>query len=326
MKGEAEVGGLEGVVNGARESVELCEVGGAGDGDFADAAGVGVGAGEDEGAVRAEADDGFQKFVSEGGAASADDLAASAGGVGEWAEEVEEGGESEGVADGGGVFHGGVMCGGEGEADVGGAEAGGFLFRGGVDVDAEGAEDVGGAGAGRDRAVAVLADGNTTGGGDDGGGGGDVEERGVDAAGAAGVDDVVRGVDGDHMAAHDGGCAGEFIDGGFTCREEGEERSGLERVGEAVHDVGEGGFGLGSGERGAVEELLEEMFHRDDYNGRAAKGEDNQIPSVRTQPSLLAVALGRHGLWEGFERRKAVGMCTLPALPEAVGVMCMRFD
>ena len=146
---------------------------------------------------------------------------ALAGGVGERAEDVEEGGEAEGLAEGVDVFHGGVVLGCVGEADVGVLEAGGFLLGGGFDVDTEAAEDVGGAGAGGDGAVAVLADGDAGGGGDDCGGGGDVEVVGADAAGTAGVDDVVGCVDGDGVATHDGGGAGEFVDGGFAGGEEG---------------------------------------------------------------------------------------------------------
>ena len=81
--------------------------------------------------MAAQADQQIEEFIGQDGRAGADDLAAGAGGVGEGAGEVEDGREAQGLADGGDVVHGGVMGGGEGEADIRFFEAVGLLGGGG---------------------------------------------------------------------------------------------------------------------------------------------------------------------------------------------------
>ena len=56
---------------------------------------------------------------------------------------------------------------------------------------------------------------------------------------------------------------------------------GLGGVGGAVHDIGEGGFGLGGGERGAVEELEEEFFHEWDCSGAKNKRVSESVSHAR---------------------------------------------
>ena len=55
---------------------------------------------------------------------------------------------------------------------------------------------------------------------DQGHGGGNIKQRRACAPRAAGVDDILRGVDGDHVAAHDGGGAVEFLDGRLARRQQ----------------------------------------------------------------------------------------------------------
>src|SRR5271154_5058825 len=117
----------------------------------------------------------------------ADDLRGGSGGVGERADEMKDGADAEGAADGHDGLHGRVErgCVEEGEAmfaEVGRAFGGRESYG-----NAERFEDVGGAALRGDAAVAVFGDGGSGGGGDEGSGGGDVEGAGEIGAGAAGV-------------------------------------------------------------------------------------------------------------------------------------------
>ncbi len=112
-------------------------------------------------------------------------------GVEEGADEVEDGAVTlggeifSGLDDG---FEGGVVVGGEEEADACVFEAVAEAIGWEVDADAEGFEDVGAAGFGGDAAVAVFDDDCASGCGEEHGGGGDVEEVEFVAAGSADVE------------------------------------------------------------------------------------------------------------------------------------------
>jgi len=221
--GKAESFGVDGSCADGGAAVgcgdDFGELGGGGGGEFVES----VEAVCDGGAGGAESSERFGDEREEGGVVDADELSLSVGGVGERAEEVEEGREAEAFTGPGGVFHGGVMSNGEAEADGGLAEGAGLSLGVGVEVDAELLEDFGGAASGA-GAVAVLGDEDggaelvasleTDAGGDEGGGGGDVEGFGR-AAGAAGVDEAVAeglvDVDGRDEASHDACGAGEFV-------------------------------------------------------------------------------------------------------------------
>ena len=138
-----------------------------------------------------EANQDMQELIRKCGGACADDLPAGIGGIGQWAQQIENGGESEGLADIGDMPHGRVVAGGVGEANVGFTQAPGFLLRVRFNIDAQHAQDIGRAGARRDRAVAMFGNRDSSGSRDDGDGRGNIEKGGGDAPGAAGVDDDV---------------------------------------------------------------------------------------------------------------------------------------
>src|SRR5260370_4836555 len=153
------------------------------------------------------------------------DRVGGSGGVGEGAEEVEDGADSEGLADGHDGLHGRVQAGGVKEGESMPAQRGGGVDGREAEGDAEGFEHIGGAGLGGDGAVAVLGDhdsgpgGGSGGGGDEGGGGGDVEGAAAVSAGAAGVDEdgLLGGVErgGGGGGAHGVDEAGDL--GGGVC-------------------------------------------------------------------------------------------------------------
>ena len=158
----------------------------------------------------------------------AHDLGAGAGGIGERADDVEDGAHAEGAADRHDGLHGRVQGGGVQEGEAVAAQGGGPGGGGERDGDAEGFEDIGRAAQRGDGAVAVLGDCCPGGGGDQGGGGGDVEGSGVVSTGAAGVNEeralgVVEG-DGDCCGEHGFGESGQ-LGGGL-----GRERSAMPQV------------------------------------------------------------------------------------------------
>ena len=123
------------------------EVSGAADGDFVEAAmGTGGGFGgavNDEGVAGAEDRHGFGYERDGVGGVDAHDLRGGSGGVGEGAEEIEDGADAEGSANGHDGFHRWMQRRRveEGEAML--AEGGGGFDGGETDGDAEGFEDVG---------------------------------------------------------------------------------------------------------------------------------------------------------------------------------------
>src|SRR6266851_402650 len=110
----------------------------------------------------------------------AHDLCGGSGGVGERADEMEDGADAEGAADGHDGLHRGMEAGSVEEGETMFAERGCSFGGREIDGEAEGFEDVGGTALRGDGAVAVFGDGGSGGGSDEGGGGGNVE-------GAAGV-------------------------------------------------------------------------------------------------------------------------------------------
>ena len=118
---------------------------------------------------------------------NADDLSGGSGGVGERADEMEDGADAEGSADWHDGFHCGVERGRKEEGKAMAAECGGALFGRQGDGNSEGFEDVGRATLTGDTPIAVFGDGGSGGCGDEGGGSGDVEGAAGVGSGAAGV-------------------------------------------------------------------------------------------------------------------------------------------
>ena len=111
------------------------------------------------------------------------------------------------------MAQGGVVFRGEQEHRPGLLQDAGELSGVGIDVDAELGQHVGATGAAGEGAIAVLGHRHAGTREDKGDGGRDVEGGGAIAAGAADVDGVSRGLDGDHAGAHGADGAGQFGDG-----------------------------------------------------------------------------------------------------------------
>ena len=274
--GEADVFGGNGVV-GDDAVVDFGVMAGAGDGELVHAnfvwrvtvsgavgdvvylAGFAV---DYEGVTGVEEGHGLSGEGNKVGGVDSHDLSGGSGGIGERADEVEDGADAQGSADRHDGFHGGMECGGveEGEAML--AEGAGSFFGRQGDGDAEGFEDVGGAALAGDATIAVFGDG-------DGGvlcvpggcgyeccGSGDVEGAGGVGSGAAGVDEgEALGCgegDGSGGGAHGVDEAGDFF-GGFAAGGEGGEECGDFEVGGFAAENGLEGFGgFGAGEGFAV--------------------------------------------------------------------------
>lgn len=253
--GDAELlGGDDAMVDGAAKDADHGT--GAGGGDFVQT----IGAVDDITALETEAGEGHGHQFGGAGGGSADELGGGAGGVGEGSEEVEGGPVFEFGAGLGGVLHGGVVVGGEEEADADFADGLAGDFGGEVDAGAEGFEQVGGTAAGGVGAIAVLGDLDAGAGGDEGGEGGDVEGALGVAAGAAGVEDGFTGdavVDLETGFAHGFGKAAEFV-GGFTFEvESGGESGDLGGGGVAGEDSGHGEAGVPGGEGLPVHQTMQ---------------------------------------------------------------------
>jgi hypothetical protein len=262
---EADVLGCEGA-EGDDAVVDLGEVGWSADGDLVEGADGAIGgfggAVDNEGVAGAEEGHGIGDEGDSVGCVDSHDLCGGSGGVGEGTEEVEDGADAEGPANGHDGLHGLVQTGGveEGKAMV--AEGGGGFYGGDVDGDAEGFEDVGGAAAGGDGAVAVLGDGGSRGGGYESGGGGDVEGVTAVSAGAAGVDEegllCGREGDGSDDGAHgiDEACD---LGGGLATCSEGTEEGGDLDVGKLAGEdrLHEGACLLAGEGRAAFDKVLE---------------------------------------------------------------------
>ena len=244
--------------------VDFGDVGGAEDGDFVEAGAVGRGgfAVDDKGVTGAELGHGFSDEGDQVRGVDAHDLGGCSGGIGEGAEEVEDGADSEGAADGHDGLHRWMEAGGVEEGKAMRSEGGGGFDGREADGDAERFEDVCGAGLRCDGAVAVFGYGGSGGGGDEGGGGGDVEGAGGVAAGAASVDEelTLGGFEGEGGGggAHGFDEAGD-LGGCFTAGGEGSEEGGDFDIGELagedqLHEVA----GVFAGKRGAAfDEVLE---------------------------------------------------------------------
>lgn len=255
---------------------DVPDAGVAGDGEFVEA----VVAVEHEGAFAAKAGKGLGDFGREGRVVDSDDLARCAGGVGEWAQQVEDGGETQGLAGGCCGSRGGVVVDGEAEADADIAQARGLLRGRGVDVDTEGFKELGAAAAGA-ALVAVLGDQDAgfAGGwrharGDDSGDGGDVEGLWCTACAAGVDDDAAGGVcrDGREVGAHRPSAGDEFLDADAALLDHREPRAdvgGIEASGEkfAKEESGfvrcQGASGDKGGEDGVGGEVSHELHARD---------------------------------------------------------------
>src|SRR5690606_32491101 len=125
------------------------------------------------------------------GVEDAHELVGGIGGVGQRAQDVEDGPHPQFFAHGSDVLHGTVVGGGEHEADADLFDAFGHLLGRQIDVHAQGLEHVGAAGRGRGAAVAMLGDLHASCCGNEHGGGGNVEGVGSVSTGAAHVEQVV---------------------------------------------------------------------------------------------------------------------------------------
>lgn len=136
--GDAELlGGDDAVVDGAAKDADHGT--GASGGDLVQT----ICAMDDITPLETEAGEGHGHQFSGARGGCADELGGGAGGVGEGAEEVEGGPVFEFGARLGGVLHGGVVVGGEEEADADFADGLAGGFRGEVDAGAESFEEVG---------------------------------------------------------------------------------------------------------------------------------------------------------------------------------------
>ena len=108
-----------------------------------------------------EEEHGFGDEGDEVRGVDAHDLRGGSGGVRERADEMEDGADAEGAADGHDGLHRRVQGGGVEEGEAMFAEGGCAFVGGESDGDAEGFEDVGGAARGGDGAVAVFGDGGS---------------------------------------------------------------------------------------------------------------------------------------------------------------------
>ena len=151
-------------------------------------AGVAV---DDEGVAGAEQGHGFGDERDEVRGVDAHDLGGGSGGVGERAEEIEDGADAEGAADGHDGLHGRMQR--------WRVEEGEAMFAEELRRRPAGERSTGMPRASRTSAephcevtarLPCLADGGSGGCGDEGGGGGDVEGAAGIAAGAAGVDEL----------------------------------------------------------------------------------------------------------------------------------------
>ena len=184
---------------------------------------------DDEGVAGAEQTHGLGDDRNEVRGVDAHDLRAGAGGIGERANQVEDGADAEGAAHRHDGLHGRVQGGGVQEGEAVGAQRRGTGSGGERDGDAEGFEDIGRTALRGDGAVAVLGDRCSGGRGDQRGGGGDVEGAREIGPGAAGVDQespfgLVEG-DGRGGGTHGVDEAGD-LGGGFTAQGERTEQGG----------------------------------------------------------------------------------------------------
>ena len=170
------------------------------------------------------------------------DLASDPGRVGERAEEVEDGGDTQLAPGRAGMAHGRVEAGGEAEAESHRVDAVGHTFRSQVEGHAEGFEEVGGAAGRRGGPVAVLADPPARTDDREGRQRGDVDRVAAVAAGAHEVDHAV-GLGQHHRGGpveHRRHQARQLL-GGLALHAQGHDEPGdLRGGGVAVEDLGHG--------------------------------------------------------------------------------------
>ncbi len=192
----------------------------------------------------------------------AEHLVGGAGGVGQRAEDVEQGAHAHLAARRHGVAHRRVVVGGEHEAHAHLLDAARHLLGIQVEVDAGHREEVGAARRRRHPAVAVLGDVAAGGGHHEARGGGDVEQVGAVAAGADDVDHVVGAeVDRLHQLAHHLGGGADLLGGLALHRHAHQEGGDLRVAGLAGHDLAHHLVGLGEAQVLAAHHRAEGLSH-----------------------------------------------------------------
>ncbi len=193
---------------------------------------------DDEASLAAEVPEHGGEDRRQGGIVHADELVARAGGVGQRAEQVEDGADADLAPRADGELHRLVEHRRVEESDPGFAQAALDHAGPGLDVHAELPEHVRRAAVRADGAVAVLGHGRARAGGDERGGGGDVERVPRIAAGAAGVEhDLRAGLDAPRLLAHDPGAAGDLLRRLALHAQRDDERRDLRRRRLAAHHL-----------------------------------------------------------------------------------------
>ena len=193
---------------------------------------------DDEASLAAEVPEHGGEDRRQGGVVDADDLVARAGGVGQRAEQVEDGADADLAPRTDGELHRLVEHRRVEEADPGLAQAALDHVRPGLDVHAELLEHVRRAAVRADGAVAVLGDRRARAGGDERRRGRDVERVPRIAAGAAGVEhDLGAGLDAARLRAHDAGAAGDLLRRLALHAQRDDERRDLRRRRLAAHHL-----------------------------------------------------------------------------------------
>ena len=217
----------------------------------------------------------------------ANHLAAHAGRVGERSEQVEDRAGAELDAGRPDILHRRMMRRREHEADAGLADAVPDLLGRQVDIDAQRRQYVGGAGLRRQRAIAVLGDRHARAGDNKRRAGRNVERAGGVAAGADHVDGVRRRVDPQHLGAHRGDRAGDFIDRLAAHAQRHQKRAHLRRRRFARHHLLESGSGFLAAERGAGCDLPDQSPEL--YGHRAALTREPALFAPCVAAALRAV-------------------------------------
>jgi hypothetical protein len=213
---QAEIFGRDGVA--AHSAIaQFGDVRFATDGNFVQA----IGAVNHQRALHAQFAESLGDELGEACVVHADNLRGCPGGIGQRAEQVEDGADAQLAARGNGVTRGGVHRGGVEEADADLFDGFGDAFRREFNFYAERFEHVGGAAARAGGAIAVFGDAHAGSGDDEGDRGGNVERAARVAARAAGVHDYFVGMfaaggkNWRGVSAHGQGEADDFVHG-FT--------------------------------------------------------------------------------------------------------------
>ena len=191
----------------------------------------------DEAAARAETQQRLRHQRAQLGAGDADQLVRRAGGIGQRAEDIEDGADADPASDRRDVAHRRVVALREEEAEADLADAGRGLRGAERDRAAQRFEHIGAAAAGGHRAVAVLGDGHAAAGQHERRGGAGVERPPSVAsrAGSVGKTGQLGELDRQRMLAHRSRQPDHLIDRFALDPQRREQRRRLERVGAAGH-------------------------------------------------------------------------------------------